>query len=313
MCKKYILVILIAILIASWSVVYLATGFISVIFWWSIQAFSLVSIFILIGSALLFVWKGIFRKRVDRILLFIVLFSIIGAWPSGWFANIGGLAYPADVHSMNPKAVVRFPLNERALVGWGGDRLETNYHVIKPNERWAYDILIPPAEVKSSKLEDYGIYGAKVMAPASGTVVSINNDEKDVVPGSDNFESMAGNHIYLQLDESGTFLILAHLKKGSIKVREGQHVNEGEVLAQVGNSGNSSEPHLHIHHQRQDPSKVSIFLSEGLPLYFRTEKGTIMPERGTYISGNEKRYSSFIGIPFLITLQMFDKVRKYLK
>lgn len=161
---------------------------------------------------------------------------------------------------MSPKAVVRFPLNERALIGWGGDRLEMNYHVIKPNERWAYDILIPPAEVKSSKLEDYGIYGAKVMAPASGTVVLINNNEQDLVPGSDNFQSMAGNHIYLRLDETGTFLILAHLKKGSINVREGQHVNEGEFLAQVGNSGSSSEPHLHIHHQRQDPSKVSMFL-----------------------------------------------------
>jgi len=286
MCKKYVLVILIAILIASWSVVYLANGVMSVIVWWSIQAFSLVSIVVLIGSVLLFVWKGIFRKRIDRTLLFIVLFSIIGAWPLGWYANIGGLAYPADVHSVTLKVVVRFPLNERALVGWGGDRLETNYHVIKPNERWAYDILIPPAEVKSSKLEDYGIYGTDVLAPASGTVVSINNDEKDVVPGSDDFQSMAGNHIYLRLDESGTFLILAHLKKKSIKVREGQHVNEGEVLAQVGNSGSSSEPHLHIHHQRQDPSKVSIFLSEGLPLYFRTEKGTIMPERGTYIRGN---------------------------
>lgn len=211
------------------------------------------------------------------------LFSIIGAWPLGWFANIGGLAYPADVHSTSPKVVVRFPLNERALIGWGGDRLETNYHVIKPNERWAYDILIPPAEVKSSKLDDYGIYGAKVMAPASGTVVSINNDEKDLVPGSDDFQSMAGNHIYLRLDETGTFLVLAHLKKGSIKVKEGQHVNEGEFLAQVGNSGSSSEPHLHIHHQRQDPSKVSIFFSEGLPLYFRTEKGVIMPEKGEYI------------------------------
>ncbi|PDY49563.1 peptidase M24, partial [Bacillus cereus] len=80
------------------------------------------------------------------------------------------------------------------------------------------DILIPPAEVKSSKLEDYGIYGVTVMAPASGTVVSVNNDEKDLVPGSDDFQSMAGNHIYLRLDETGTFLILAHLKKGSIKV-----------------------------------------------------------------------------------------------
>ncbi|MES5847095.1 MULTISPECIES: peptidoglycan DD-metalloendopeptidase family protein [unclassified Bacillus cereus group] len=283
MWKKYVLVILVAFLLTSWSVIYLVNGIISVVFWWSIQAFSFVSSFILIGSVLLFVWKGIFRKRIDRTLLFIVLFSIIGAWPLGWFANIGGLAYPANVQSMSPKIVVRFPLNERALVGWGGDRLEANYHVIKPNERWAYDILIPPAEVKSSKLEDYGIYGARVMAPASGTVVSINNDEKDLVPGSDDFQSMAGNHIYLRLDETGTFLVLAHLKKGSIKVKEGQHVNEGEFLAQVGNSGSSSEPHLHIHHQRQDPSKVSIFLSEGLPLYFRTEKGVIMPEKGEYI------------------------------
>ncbi|MCC2372645.1 M23 family metallopeptidase [Bacillus paranthracis] len=283
MWKKYVLVILVAFLLTSWSVIYLVNGIISVVFWWSIQAFSFVSSFILIGSVLLFVWKDIFRKRIDRTLLFIVLFSIIGAWPLGWFANIGGLAYPANVHSTSPKVVVRFPLNERALIGWGGDRLETNYHVIKPNERWAYDILIPPAEVKSSKLDDYGIYGAKVMAPASGTVVSINNDEKDLVPGSDDFQSMAGNHIYLRLDETGTFLVLAHLKKGSIKVKEGQHVNEGEFLAQVGNSGSSSEPHLHIHHQRQDPSKVSMFLSEGLPLYFRTEKGVIMPEKGEYI------------------------------
>lgn len=286
MWKKYVLVILVAFLLTSWSVIYLVNGIISVVFWWSIQAFSFVSSFILIGSVLLFVWKGIFRKRIDRTLLFIVLFSIIGAWPLGWFANIGGLAYPANVQSMSPKIVVRFPLNERALVGWGGDRLEANYHVIKPNERWAYDILIPPAEVKSNKLEDYGIFGARVMAPASGTVVSINNDEKDVDPGSDDFQSMAGNHIYLRLDETGTFLVLVHLKKGSIKVKEGQHVNEGEFLAQVGNSGSSSEPHLHIHHQRQDPSKVSMFLAEGLPLYFQTEKGEMMPERGTYIRGN---------------------------
>ena len=286
MWKKYVLVILVAFLLTSWSVIYLVNGTISVVFWWSIQAFSFVSSFILIGSVLLFVWKGIFRKRIDRTLLFIVLFSIIGAWPLGWFANIGGLAYPANIQSMSPKIVVRFPLNERALVGWGGDRLEANYHVIKPNERWAYDILIPPAEVKSSKLKAYGIYGARVMAPASGTVVSINNDEKDLVPGSDDFQSMAGNHIYLRLDETGTFLVLAHLKKGSIKVKEGQHVNEGEFLAQVGNSGSSSEPHLHIHHQRQDPSKVSMFLAEGLPLYFQTEKGEMMPERGTYIRGN---------------------------
>ena len=71
-----------------------------------------------------------------------------------------------------------------------------------------------------------------------------------------------------------------------IKVKEGQHVNEGFVLAQVGNSGSSSEPHLHIHHQRENPSEVSMFYTEGLPLYFRTKKGALMPERGTYVKGN---------------------------
>ncbi|MEC3456426.1 M23 family metallopeptidase [Bacillus thuringiensis] len=285
MWKKFLLVIIVPFLIISWSLIYVANGVTSVFVWWCIQAFSVISVFLLIGSVIMFFLNGIFRKRIDRTLLLIILFSIIGAWPVGWFANIGRIAYPADIQSMSPKAVVRVPLNERALIGWGGDRLETNYHVIKPNERWAYDILMPPAEVKSSMLEDYGIYGAEVMAPASGTVVSINNDEKDVVPGEDDFQSMAGTHIYLRLDESGTFLILAHLKKGSIKVREDQHVNEGEVLAQVGNSGSSSEPHLHIHHQRQDPSKVHMFFAEGLPLYFRTENGVMMPDRGTYISG----------------------------
>ncbi|MBL3820362.1 MULTISPECIES: M23 family metallopeptidase [Bacillus cereus group] len=286
MWKKFLLVIIVSFLIISWILVYVANGVTSVFVWWSIQAFSFISVFLLVGSVIIFFWKGIFRKRIDRTLFLIILFSIIGAWPVGWFANIGRIAYPADIQSMSPKAVVRFPLNERALIGWGGDWLEMNYHVIKPNERWAYDILIPPAEVKSSKLEDYGIYGAKVRAPASGTVVSINNDEKDLIPGLDDFQSMAGNYIYLRIDETETFLILAHLKKGSIKVREGQRVNEGEFLAQVGNSGSSSEPHLHIHHQRQDPSKVSMFFAEGLPLYFRTENGVMMPERGTYISGN---------------------------
>ncbi|MEI4711594.1 M23 family metallopeptidase [Bacillus cereus] len=280
MWKKFLLVIIVSFLIISWILVYVANGVTSVFVWWSIQAFSFISVFLLVGSVIIFFWKGIFRKRIDRTLFLIILFSIIGAWPVGWFANIGRIAYPADIQSMSPKAVARFPLNERALIGWGGDRLETNYHVIKPNERWAYDILIPPAQVKSNKLEDYGIFGAKVMAPASGTVVSINNNEQDLVPGSENFQSMAGNHIYLRVDETGTFLILAHLKKGSINVRE------GEFLAQVGNSGSSSEPHLHIHHQRQDPSKVSMFLAEGLPLYFQTEKGAMMPERGIYIRGN---------------------------
>ena len=74
MWKKFLLAILVAFLIISWSVVYLGNGVISVFVWWIIQAFSVVSLFLLIGSAVMFVWKGIFRKRIDRTLLLIVLF-----------------------------------------------------------------------------------------------------------------------------------------------------------------------------------------------------------------------------------------------
>jgi len=226
------------------------------------------------------IWNWFFRGHIDKTIIFIFVLSIVGAWPACWFVGIGQIAYPADVHSATPKATIRLPLNQTALVGWGGNRLETNYHAWAPNQRWAYDFLVPPAGIKSSKLEDYGIYGAEVVAPASGTVISINTDEPDLKPGTDDFDSMAGNHIYLRLDETGTYLILAHLKRGSVRVKGGQHVTEGAIIAQVGNSGNSSEPHLHIHHQRQDPSKTSMFLSEGLPLYFRDIDGHAMPEGG---------------------------------
>ncbi|EEM02861.1 M23 family metallopeptidase [Bacillus pseudomycoides] len=287
MWKKIILTIFVVILLIGWSLIYLARGIVSIFAWWGIQAFSFFSIVILIITMTTIIWNWFFRGCIDKTIIFIFVLSIVGAWPACWFVGIGQIAYPADVHSATPKATIRLPLNQTALVGWGGNRLETNYHAWAPNQRWAYDFLVPPAGIKSSKLEDYGIYGAEVVAPASGTVISINTDEPDLKPGTDDFDSMAGNHIYLRLDETGTYLILAHLKRGSVRVKGGQHVTEGAIIAQVGNSGNSSEPHLHIHHQRQDPSKTSMFLSEGLPLYFRDIDGHAMPEGGIRVkNGN---------------------------
>jgi hypothetical protein len=63
-------------------------------------------------------------------------------------------------------------------------------------------------------------------------------------------------------------------------------VTEGQPLGRCGNSGNSSEPHIHIHHQRQDPLgfggdlNLGVNLVEGLPLYFRDHDGAAMPEGG---------------------------------
>ena len=73
--------------------------------------------------------------------------------------------------------------------------------------------------------------------------------------------------------------------KDSVRVNVGDHVEVGDYLGRIGNSGTSSEPHLHIHHQRQDPTKIMHpLLAEGLPLYFIDKEGNeYMPTKDTHI------------------------------
>lgn len=248
--------------------------------WWLLQTFGVVGVLAFLPA---FIWvtvKLIRRNRVESSWFILLALSLVAAWPLGWLFHIGQIEYPANVDAVEPRVYIRLPVDQPVLVGWGGDKLKTNYHAIAPNERWAYDLIMPPASVHSPNLEDYGIYGVDVVAPASGTVTAAHDGEADLTPGTDHYESMAGNSIVIRLDETGTYLFIAHLKKGSVLVKEGQHVDEGTLIAEAGNSGNSSEPHIHIHHQRQDPSKTSVFLSEGLPLFFRDIEGSPMPEGG---------------------------------
>lgn len=283
MWKKRIMIMFITILAVGWGSVYLATGIVSALAWWGMQAFSIVGFISVIITLCVIVGKLFSRSKIQKTIVAMFILSTAAAWPACWFVGIGQIAYPINVNSATPKITIRLPFNETVRVGWGGDRLQTNYHAIEPNQRWAYDFIAPQKGVTNSQLEDYGIYGVEVIAPASGTVISVEDSEADLTSGNDNFKSMVGNHIYIRLDETGTYLVLAHLKQGSVKVEVGQHIEEGAVIARVGNSGNSSEPHLHIHHQRQDPSKTSIFLSEGLPLYFRDIDGSSMPKGGNRI------------------------------
>jgi len=108
--------------------------------------------------------------------------------------------------------------------------------------------------------------------------------EPDETPGklSRNIKNPAGNAVVFAL-ESGTYLIVAHLKPGSVLVHAGDWVEEGEPIGQCGNSGNTSEPHIHIHHQRQDPKGRPINFAEGLPLYFRNQDGPAMPQGGVEV------------------------------
>ena len=176
-------------------------------------------------------------------------------------------AYPSS-HNDSPSAVqFRVPFDGPIAVGWGGATPSVNYHVLAPDQRWAYDLLV----VKDGEshggegeaVEDYYCYGLPVLAPADGVVRSTHTEAEDMPVGQLGGWPPVGNHIVLEVAEN-EFLFLCHLKPGSIAVEPGDQVIQGQVLAQAGNTGNTSEPHLHIHLQ----DTPDAFMGEGIPLYF---------------------------------------------
>ena len=94
----------------------------------------------------------------------------------------------------------------------------------------------------------YFIFGDTVLAPCGGRMISSTDGLADLpVPEVDR-EHMAGNHLILEC--GGHWILLGHLRRGSVLRRAGDSVETGEPLGQVGNTGNTGEPHLHIHAQR---------------------------------------------------------------
>lgn len=94
----------------------------------------------------------------------------------------------------------------------------------------------------------YAIFGMPVFAPCSGEVLSARGDMSDMpVPDMDT-SLLEGNHVFLDCDGMG--VLLAHFRQDSVRVSVGDHVETGGQLAEAGNTGQSAEPHLHIHAQQ---------------------------------------------------------------
>lgn len=200
--------------------------------------------------------------------------------------NVIPLAYPTALAATKPGLSIKLPLQSVTVIGWGGDSARDNApHAVWPSERWAYDLVMEPYNTGSRDPEDYGIWNQAVYAPLEAVVIAAYDEEADIPPGSEDINSMEGNYVYLNVPATGTYLLLNHLKQHSVAVSVGDQVHAGDLLGHVGNSGSTSEPHLHIHHQRQDPTRTWLpIMAEGLPLYFENAEGNSMPVKGEVIA-----------------------------
>lgn len=239
-------------------------------------------VILLLICGIILIIRAVQRKNVMPWLLTLLL-SVIVAFPMLMLLNIVPVAYPISIQQASPAITIHSPFREPALVAWGGDTVQDNQpHTIWASERWAYDLVKEPKNTGSHQLEAYGIYDQAIYAPINGIVIAAFDDEEDIEPNTEDFISMAGNHVYIKIDETQTYLLFAHLKQGSVEVKVGDSIQVGDYIGRVGNSGTTSEPHLHIHHQRQDPTALVFPLfAEGLPLYFYDgSDNAIMPTSG---------------------------------
>jgi len=170
----------------------------------------------------------------------------------------------------NHATSLRLPFAGRWQVVWGGDTRELNQHHDVTNQRYAFDFLVTDEQGKSYKNEgarneDYYAFGREILAPADGVVTDVIEGVRDNQPGSMNPYSAVGNAVFVR-HRDYEVSVFAHFQQGSIRVKVGDAVKAGQVLGLCGNSGNSSEPHLHYHLQNtsiiQDGTGIKCFFDK---------------------------------------------------
>ncbi|MGR2752458.1 M23 family metallopeptidase [Agromyces arachidis] len=144
--------------------------------------------------------------------------------------------------------------------------------------------------------EDFPGFGRPVLAPADGTVVLAHDGEADhearrsqpallgyaltqasrVRAGA---AAIAGNHVVLSLGPRGPYVLVAHLRRGSVRVRPGDAVRVGDAVGGCGNSGNSTQPHVHV----QVTDSLDWALTRGLPMTFRHPRAGARPEDAAWM------------------------------
>lgn len=173
----------------------------------------------------------------------------------------------------------QFPFNDEWFVYWGGDNELFNYHYPLETQRYAYDFIKINKDSGMSYFEDgmrcehYYAYNTPVYAPLNGVVVDIENNIKDNRIGQTNQRQPLGNYVMIK-HSTNEFSLIGHLKQHSIKVNIGDEITDNVMIGLCGNSGNSSEPHIHF----QVSNQPSLLEGQSLKVNFENNRTPIKGE-----------------------------------
>ena len=178
-----------------------------------------------------------------------------------------------DAATYQHQTPYHLPFDDSCFVVKGGIDPKTSHSWLIIGQRYAYDF-VRCDETETSHagngraLRDYYVYETPILAPADGLVVAVRDGVRDHPKPGTGFadwraRDFRGNFVVIRHAER-EYSFLAHLKPGSLRVAEGTPVERGQVLGLCGNSGHSTEPHLHFHLQ----DHPDFYQAVGLPIRF---------------------------------------------
>jgi murein DD-endopeptidase MepM/ murein hydrolase activator NlpD len=173
-----------------------------------------------------------------------------------------------DLSDYKTKTSLILPFNGTWRVSNGGRDASKNGHIDPEghgpeNQLFAYDF-VRDYRREGENLEDYEAFGQEVIAPADGIIFQVIDGNRDVPIGETDVDMIYGNMIMID-HQNGEYSVLAHFKYASITVKDGDIVKQGNVLGLCGNTGNTSNPHIHYHLQND----FVMYKAHGLPAQFR--------------------------------------------
>jgi murein DD-endopeptidase MepM/ murein hydrolase activator NlpD len=148
---------------------------------------------------------------------------------------------------------LRLPFDGEWLTFWGGTEKAQNYHVTTSVQQGAFDFLKLGKNNRSfqrsgTRNEDYYAFGQPLYSVCDAIVYEVNTGIADNRPALMNPAEPLGNSIMLKT-ANNEYIVYAHLENGTVAVKAGDKVTKGQYMGNCGNSGNSSEAHLHLHIQ----------------------------------------------------------------